>query len=101
MNAGTLISGNLLPVESPGENVPLLIETLAKDHLNMDVPRSAISTAHRLGQKKPNLAQDKRPIIVKLCQRDLKRDLIREVRKLPRGSHSSSTKAQLHNAKLL
>ena len=37
---------------------------------------SDISTAHRLGPRKPNQSEDRRQLIVKLCRRDLKRDII-------------------------
>ena len=49
---------------------------IIKNKLNFELSASDISTAHRLGRKPLNQTSDKRNIVLKLCRRDVKRDLI-------------------------
>ena len=69
-----IFSGDSLPQCEQGENCSDIIITLLKK-VNLEIGRSDISTAHRLGSKKKQQGPDRRPIIVKLCRRDLKRDI--------------------------
>ena len=70
-----IVSGPDLPLASPSEDSKSIIQKLFKDHLRLAVNQSEISTAHRLGRKPGDNVSDKRPIIVKLCRRDLVRDI--------------------------
>ena len=71
-----ILSGRLIPEVVDSENVATIARNLVKKYVNVTVPVTGINTAHRLGLKKPN-QPDKRPIIVKLCQRDAKRNINR------------------------
>ena len=49
---------------------------MLKSELNLNVLSTQISTAHRLGAKPANQTSDRRSFIMKLCRRDLKRDIL-------------------------
>ena len=71
-----IISGPEIPQFSTGENPVAITQKLIRDCLKIEVPASDINTVHRLGKKPTNQAPDKRSLILKLCRRDLKRELI-------------------------
>ena len=48
----------------------------------MNLSPQEISVAHRIGTKRPGASEDKRSIIVKLCRRDTKRELITNQRRV-------------------
>ena len=60
-----------------GENTTEIACNLIKNKLKINLIPTDISTSHRLGRK-PQDAQrpDKRKLILKLCRRDLKKDLL-------------------------
>jgi hypothetical protein len=55
---------------------------LVKEKLKLNILPTDISTAHRIGRKPVNQQPDKRNIILKLCRRDIKRDLLYACRQL-------------------
>ena len=71
-----IFSGDAIPQFKTGENCRDIVCNLAKDKLNLQIAHTDVSTSHRLGKKPEDQRVDKRNIIVKLCRRDLKRDLI-------------------------
>ena len=71
-----ILSGNAIPLGNNGELCTNIVQEVVKNELRIELPCSAISTAHRLGKKPENQQPDKRSIIVKLCQRDTKRQLM-------------------------
>ena len=81
-----VLSGDSIPPVSQGEKCSEIARKLIKDELNLVLPPETISTSHRLGRKPQTQTEDKRKIIVKLCRRDLKGDLIRASR---RGGRST------------
>ena len=76
-SANLIISGDLLPTESPHEDTPnIVIETL-KDHLKYQLPRERITAAYRIGRRTSDRGNtDKRRIILKLADRNQKKDLM-------------------------
>ena len=77
-----IFSGSSVPQCRDEENVSQLIRDIAKDKLKIIVPSDGISTSHRLGSKPATQRPDKRPIIVKFCQRSTKNDILAASRKL-------------------
>ena len=55
---------------------------LVKHKLKIIISPGDISTAHRLGKKPANQQPNKRNLIVKVCRRDLKRDILTACRSL-------------------
>lgn len=68
-----IVSGPSLSDETPHENPSTVITNAFKDHLKLNISVWDINIAHRIG---PANSQRKRPIIVKLCNRTLKHDLV-------------------------
>ena len=71
-----IFSGPAIPVHTPGENCINIVQTIAKNNLKIEIPTNEFNTAHRLGKKPTTQGEDKRSIIVKLCRRDTKKDVI-------------------------
>ena len=77
-----IFSGSSIPAGEVGENCGEVIRSVARESLRIEMSLSEISVAHRLGRKPQNQTPDNRPIIVKLCRRDMKTSLISASRKL-------------------
>ena len=77
-----IISGTSLPAATTGENCSSVVQELARNSLRMELPLTEINTVHRLGKKPGNQAPDKGPIILKLCRRDTKRQIISAARSI-------------------
>lgn len=71
-----LFSGSDVPHGSDGENCANIVIDLVKDKLKLNLQRSDLSVCHRLGRKPVSQQPDKRNIVVKLCRRDLKADIL-------------------------
>ena len=71
-----IITGQEIPEVSQGEICTNVVRNLIQENLNIVIQNNDICTAHRLGPKRENQSSNKRNLIVKLCRRDLKRDLI-------------------------
>ena len=71
-----ILSGTLLPDASQGEICANVACKLFKDKLKLSVQADDISVAHRLGPKPRGQGRDRRPIIVKFCRRDTKREVL-------------------------
>ena len=70
-----ILSGNDIPEVSTGEICSNIVHDIIQSKLRIQLAPNEINTAHRLGPKKQSQGPDKRPIIVKLCRRDTKRQL--------------------------
>ena len=81
-----ILSGSALPAATIGENCNEVTRQILKRELNMEIPLTEINTCHRLGKKSPSQSPDTRPIIVKLCRRDVKSQLISAARQLGKGN---------------
>ena len=68
--------GEAMPQVSADENCTTVVRNLVKEKLKVQLLPTDISTAHRLGKTPSNQQVDRRYIIVKLCRRDLKRDIL-------------------------
>ena len=77
-----VFSGEAVPAASDGENCGQLACNMLRNALNMEVSPSAISVAHRIGSKPVTQGPDKRSIIVKLCRREMKRDILEGCRRV-------------------
>lgn len=71
-----LFSGSDVPHGLDGENCANIVIDLVKDKLKLNLQRSDLSVCHRLGRKPVSQQPDKRNIVVKLCRRDLKADIL-------------------------
>ena len=71
-----IFSGQDLPTATDGERSYDVVCSLVKEKLKLNICSTDISTAHRIGPKPRTQGPDKRNIIVKLCRRELKYDLI-------------------------
>ena len=77
-----IISGSSVPAATTGENCSSLVQNLARSALSIELPLTEINTVHRLGKKPDNQVPDKRPIILKLCRRDTKHQLVSAARRM-------------------
>ena len=77
-----IISGEDVPLVTAGENCAAISRELIKDKLKINLAPGDISTAHRLGKKPMSQQTDKRNLILKLCRRDLKKDIITACRNI-------------------
>ena len=71
-----IFSGPAIPEVTSNENCTSLLQDILKTKLNFNLSQNDINTAHRLGPKPKTQAPDKRSIILKLCRRDVKREII-------------------------
>ena len=78
-----ILSGTSIPIHATGENCNKLVRELVKAKLKIELPLTEINTAHRLGRKPLSQVTDKRNIIVKLCRRETKRQLMIASRNQP------------------
>ena len=75
---GTVIfSGTDIPTAQEAEVTVKVMTTLVKDKIGIVMKKDDISVAHRLGPKRNTQGLDKRSIVVKLCRRDTKLDLMK------------------------
>ena len=77
-----VISGKNVPPVTPGESCVSIVCSLLRSQLNLNVQPTDLSTAHRLGKKPTNQQLDTRRIIMKLCRRDIKGDILKACRQL-------------------
>lgn len=75
-----VMSGKSVPPVVAGENCVSLVCNMMKNTINLNVLPSDISTAHRVGTRPNNQQVDNRSIIIKLCRRDIKRDILNACR---------------------
>ena len=71
-----IFSGEGIPECKEAENTVAVVCGLVREKLKISMSSSDISTSHRLGKKPISQKPDRRKIVVKLCRRDLKRDLL-------------------------
>ena len=72
-----IFSGTDIPTAQEAEDTVKVITTLVKDKIGVVMKKDDISVAHRLGPKRNTQGIDKRSIVVKLCSRDTKLDLMK------------------------
>ena len=77
-----VFSGEGIPSVEIGENCTALVCDLTEKQLKLKINNSDISTSHRVGRKPANQSIDRRNIIVKLCRRDLKNDILSACRNI-------------------
>ena len=75
-----ILSGDKIPSTTTGENCGAILRETLRNHLRINLNDSSISTAHRMGKKPVSQGPDKRPIIVKLCRRDDKAQILAAAR---------------------
>lgn len=75
------ISGKSIPPCTRDEVCSQLVLQHIRDKLKVNMAPSDISVAHRIGKKPQTQKTDNRNIILKLCRRDLKKDLLDACRK--------------------
>ena len=77
-----VFSGSSIPPYATGENTINLACDLLKTKLNLEVSPSNISTGHRLGNRSAAQGEDRRPIILKFCRREVKNDITNSCREV-------------------
>ena len=75
-----VVSGDEVPVATDSEDSARIVAKLIKDKINLNINLSDISVAHRMGNKPLSQAPDKRKIIIKLCRRETKQELLKACR---------------------
>ena len=81
-----IFSGSAIPEVTSMENCTTLLQDTLRTRLNFNLPTNEINTVHRLGPKPRSQDPDKRSIILKLCRRDLKRDILSASKNQNRGA---------------
>lgn len=76
-----LFSGSDIPAATTGENCGQLICSVVEEKLKLSISASVISIAHRVGKMPITQGPDRRSIVVKLCRREIKRDILDACRK--------------------
>lgn len=78
-----VVSGEGVPIVESGEICSNIVSDLVKNKLRINLNPSDISTAHRAGPKPSSQrGSDRRSIMVKLCRRELKQELLVACRNL-------------------
>ena len=72
-----IFSGTDIPTAQEAEDTVKVITNLVRDKIGVIMKKDDISVAHRLVPKKNAQGLDKRSIVVKLCRRDTKLDLMK------------------------
>lgn len=72
-----ILSGSAVPLAADNEESTKVVTDIIKERVGVIIKPSDISVAHRLGKKPDTQAPDRRNIIVKLCRREIKQDLIK------------------------
>ena len=92
-----VFNGDALPVAENGENTASVAANLIKNKLRIRIKEEDISTAHRIGKKPVNQIPDRRKIIIKLCRRDLKKDILFACKELKPGFYANESLTPLRN----
>ena len=71
-----ILSGTIIPPSTPGEICSNVARKALKDKLNLEVQANEISVCHRLGPKSNTQAHDTRPLTVRFCRRETKRQVL-------------------------
>ena len=77
LSRNLILSGSAIPIASPSENLTKEAAALIKEHTRYNVTESHIASAERLGRKPAQGKEDKRVILVKLHNKELKFDIIK------------------------
>ena len=77
-----IISGSGLPISGTGENCVQVVQETLRNTLQVELNANEINTVHRLGKKPLSQTPDKRPMIIKLCRRDVKRQILTAARQV-------------------
>ena len=92
-----VFNGDALPVAENGENTVLVASELIKNTLKINIKPEEISTAHRMGKKPVNQAPDRRKVIIKLCRRDLKKDILFACKNIKPGFYANESLTPIRN----
>lgn len=72
-----VISGSAIPQAIDDEDSVTVATTLIKEKIGIVLNPTEVSIAHRMGKKPDTQTQDKRSIIMKLCRREMKQELLK------------------------
>ena len=96
-----VFSGSELPSVTESEDCTKIVIDLLKDKVNYFLRPTEISVAHRLGQKTETQKPDKRNIIVKLCRREIKNDIMKACRVMkPRNLYANESLTKVRSTVL-
>ena len=86
-----ILAGDAVPVATVGENTPAVCLELLRTKVNNNLPPNNIVAAYRIGAKPLTQKPDKRNIMVKLLNQEVKIDLIQSCRSVkPTGLYAVS-----------
>ena len=92
-----VFNGDALPIAASGENTASIATDIIRNKLRINIKQEEISTAHRIGKKPVNQTPDRRKIIIKLCRRDLKKDILFACKELKPGFYANESLTPLRN----
>ena len=75
-----IVSGKDLLSATDKEDTTQIVSSLLRDKVGYFLRNNEVSVAHRLGPKPKTQAPDQRNIIVKLCRREIKHDILKACR---------------------
>ena len=73
----TLMMAGTIPPASHAGDRKLIVQEQIREHLRLELAIEDISRAHRIGVKHKIQGEDKRNIMFKLCNRDVKQNIIK------------------------
>ena len=73
----TLIVAGAIPPASHAEDCKFIVREQIREHLRLELAIADISMAHRIGVKPKTQGEDKRNIMFKLCNRDVKLNILK------------------------
>lgn len=76
LSQNLILSGRAMPEFTEGENTALVAVEIFKNKFNLSVPRIHISSANRIGKPPTDGKPDKRKIIMRLTNKDVKNDVV-------------------------
>ena len=73
----TLIMAGTIPPASHADYCKFIVRDQIREHLRLELAIEVISMAHRIGVKPKIQGEDKRNIMLKLCNRDVKQNFLK------------------------
>ena len=92
-----VFSGDEIPQVTVDENCSEVIRGIVKNQLRLEISSNDISSAFRLGKAPITQKSDRRNIIVKLCRKDLKRDILSACRRMKPKFYANESLTPLRN----
>jgi hypothetical protein len=82
------------------ESCRAVICSFVKEKLQLNIAPTDISTSHRIGKKPMTQVEMKRRIVVKLCRRDIKKDILFACRQLKPNFFANENLTPVRNTQM-